>query len=131
MKETIANKSQVKKKLLVVEDSKDFQLLLKKLFSSEGYEVETASNGLEALEKIRSQTRLPNLILLDLMMPVMNGSDCYKELQLDSGLASIPVVVMTAHGDKQPLESNVNSPEFVRKPFDMKKLIEIVKKRVS
>lgn len=115
-------------KLLVVEDSPDLQLLLQHLFNSEGYEVESAFNGEEALRLLQSQQNLPNLILLDLMMPVMDGFEFREKQQNDPRLAHIPVVLMTAHGDEMTSQARIRPKEFIRKPADMDALLESVRK---
>lgn len=114
------------KRILVVEDSVDFQLLLKTLFMSEGYEVGYASNGKEALGLLRSLADLPDLILLDLMMPVMDGVEFRKQQLLDPRLAAIPIVLMTAHGDAQ-LSQNIGAKGYLRKPMDLDALLEAIK----
>lgn len=115
------------KRLLIVEDSRDFQALLRHLFSSEGYSVECALNGKEALELLRSGVRLPDLILLDIMMPVMDGFEFRREQERDAKLAGIPIVVMTAHGDAQVCKAKIGAKDFIKKPPDMNDLLDVVR----
>lgn len=117
------------KKILVVEDSIDFQFLLQHLFANEGYEVDCASNGKEAFDKLQSQSTLPNLILLDLMMPVMDGFEFRRLQELDPRLALIPVIIMTAHGDAQiENKKKLRVTDYIKKPIDMESLLETTKK---
>src|SRR5438445_696734 len=81
--------------VLLVDDDFEICDTLSQLLQDEGYSVATASNGLEALHYLRGAT-LPRLILLDLMMPVMNGWQFRHEQQRDPELASIPLVVLSA-----------------------------------
>jgi two-component system, chemotaxis family, chemotaxis protein CheY len=119
------------KKLLVVEDSTDFQNLLKQLFEGEGYAVEKALNGEEALIHLRGEKTLPNLILLDLMMPIMDGYEFRRQQELDIRLANIPVVVMTAHRDAQINKEKISVKECLRKPLDIYQLLATVKKHCA
>ena len=126
-----AKQNQSGKRLLVVEDSLDFQLLLRQLFESEGYQVEYASNGEEALKKLQAQADLPHLILLDLMMPVMDGFEFRKQQEQDPRLAVIPVVLMTAHGDAQTSKMRIGAKDYIRKPADLDKLLSVVRRNCS
>jgi len=80
--------------ILVVDDNPDVRLALSTLLQDEGYEVAEASDGDLGLDAARE--RKPDLILLDLMMPRMDGFETHKELKKDENLADIPVVVLTA-----------------------------------
>ena len=91
----------MKNKILVVED--DFLLvrLYKRAFELEGYEVETAYGGEEALEKLKSLEKKPDLILLDIVMPRINGLDLLREIKKDPAIKNIPVVVFTNISEKK------------------------------
>lgn len=104
-------------KILIIEDSKDIQLLLSRLLEGEGYSVVSANNGEEALNLLRSGDDLPHLIFLDLMMPVMDGADFRAEQLLDARLANIPVVLMTAGGDVHNKAASLGITSYLRKPF--------------
>jgi CheY-like chemotaxis protein len=83
--------------VMIVEDDFDVRTLFADSLSEAGYEVETASNGREALELLRAgQVPVPGVILLDLMMPIMDGWKMREELLADPALHAIPVVMMTA-----------------------------------
>ena len=90
--------------VMIVEDDFDVRTLFAESLNEAGYEVETASNGLEALDLLRElrgdhDTRRPGVILLDLMMPIMDGWEFRRQQQDDPKLSSIPVVAITAAGD--------------------------------
>jgi CheY-like chemotaxis protein len=86
--------------VLVVEDDADVRLELQELLTDEGYRVLVASNGREALS-VLEQVR-PNLVLLDLMMPLVNGWDVMAAIATDPMLTDIPVVVLSAYVDQAP-----------------------------
>src|SRR6266576_5123459 len=83
--------------ILVVDDVADNVDILQMRLEAQGYEVTTAGDGLEALEKIRAL--LPDLVLLDVMMPKMDGIETVKRLKADGSLPFIPVVLVTAKAD--------------------------------
>jgi CheY-like chemotaxis protein len=86
-------------KVLVIEDDHGQREALSEILSRQGYEVQCASNGSEALELMRRSDSLPRLILLDVMMPVMDGWEFRDQQRRDRALSEVPVVVMTAFDD--------------------------------
>ena len=112
------------KKILVVDDDPNLQEALADLLESKGYNVTSADNGLTALEVLR-KSEAPCLILLDLMMPVMDGHEFLAQLGADSALANIPVVVVTA--GRHPRGSVVaGAADVLYKPFETERLIRVV-----
>jgi CheY-like chemotaxis protein len=109
--------SRDKKHILIVEDAPDLQALLARFFQGEGYTVSRAFNGQEALDWLRTTPHLPSLILLDIMMPVMDGIEFRQQQKQDTRLSAIPVVVMTA--DSNPLSKalKLDVVEIIRKPI--------------
>lgn len=88
-----------------------------------------AFNGLQALEMLQAMEELPSLILLDIMMPVMNGIEFCRERLKDLRLAEIPVVVMTADINSQAQVKQLDVVEFIRKPIkDLDGLFAIVER---
>lgn len=124
----MGSKAGSNKRIFVIEDAIEIRVLLKRLLESEGYVVEGASNGQEALEILRSQRELPAVILLDLMMPVMDGYEFREVQKRDERLSSIPVVVMTADGHIDAKKMRVDAPEGIRKPLSTNDLFEIIEK---
>jgi CheY-like chemotaxis protein len=118
------------KKIFVIEDSHDFRTLLAKIFKTEGYAVEVAANGQEALDKLREMTELPHLILLDLMMPIMDGFEFRVRQEQDIRLTNIPVVLMSAHGDIHANSERLRIKEAIRKPVPLEKLLEVVERAI-
>jgi two-component system phosphate regulon response regulator PhoB len=86
------------RRILIVEDDKYILSAFQDLLNDEGYSVSTASNGQEALDILRASDQLPNLILLDWMMPVKDGLEFRREQSADASLAKIPTVMMSADG---------------------------------
>src|SRR5580765_4545693 len=89
MKETMAPK----KRILIVDDEEDISKLVRMILEDEGYEVHAASNGPEALVFLREE--LYDLVLLDLLMPGMNGWDVLKQLRINAKAKQTPVILLT------------------------------------
>ena len=117
--------SSAAKSIMIVEDSPDLQALLGRLLKSEDYTVTKALNGRQALDLLKSMRELPSVILLDLMMPVMDGVEFRAQQLKDARLAAIPVVVMTADSNFQINERNLGETGFIRKPItDIDRLLK-------
>ena len=110
-------------KVLIVDDDYSVLDAVRETLEDEGYEVSIAANGLEALKGLREGGR-PCLILLDLMMPVMNGWEFRREQLSDSLLASIPTVIVTAYVG--PIPNGLGEAPKVRKPVNPEQLISLV-----
>ncbi len=107
--------------ILVVEDDEDAREALVALLQMSGYHAVPAGNGREALEYLR-QARIPDLIILDLWMPIMNGWQFREEQMKDPRLAEVPVIVVTALSDR----TNVSANEVIIKPVDVDRLLSSV-----
>ncbi|MDE2142122.1 MAG: response regulator transcription factor [Elusimicrobia bacterium] len=120
-------------RILVVEDNGDLQEMLSVTLNRDGYEVYYAFNGKEGYDKILAVQ--PDLVLLDLMMPVLNGVEVIKLVTSNTLVRDIPIVVMTAHGDKADmLESSILAQgvrEYVRKPFELSHLKSVVRRLLA
>ena len=106
------------KRILCVEDDRDFLDLLMLMLSNEEVEVEAAFGGTEGLEKIRNSK--PDLVLLDLMMPDLHGWEVYMKMKADEELRNIPVIVVTALGtryDKNFGLKVAKVEDYITKPF--------------
>lgn len=110
--------------ILVVEDDHDIREALQGVLGLEGYATAAAENGREALEVLRATRPLPFLLLIDLMMPVMNGWDLVATLRKDAALARLPIVVISAIGASQPVPPGVL---FLKKPVQVDRLLEVVR----
>ena len=114
-----------RKSILVIDDDEAVRDALAMVLADDGYPVTTAVNGLEALRYLRTAEQKPDLILLDVMMPVMDGYQFRAEQQSDPALASIPVLVLTAGAaDPHLLEMKANS--YIRKPINLTTLLAVV-----
>ena len=110
--------------ILVVDDDADIRDTLRDALEFEGYAVSVAANGRDAWETLRSPA-LPALILLDLMMPVMNGAEFLGLLRADDRLRKVPVVVVTALGSVAPTVK-AESQGYLPKPLELERLLETV-----
>ena len=111
--------------VLVVEDDPELLAALSGALEEEGFGVSRARHGLDALGQLRSGRR-PCVILLDLMMPIMNGWQFRHEQRQDSELSKIPVVVVSAKTDSAQHAAWLEADAYLEKPLSLGKLIEIV-----
>jgi CheY-like chemotaxis protein len=112
--------------ILLVDDSSDQQILLRKLLELSGYTIDCTSNGAEALRLLNSCDTLPEVILLDLRMPIMDGATFRKKQMADPRLREIPVVLMTGDNEIEFARAETNSTDILVKPFDISSLLETV-----
>ena len=110
------------KRLLIVDDELAIVEALQDILSVEGYEIVTAFNGAEGLHRM-AEAR-PDLVLLDLMMPVMDGREMLRRMREDTGLQGIPVVVMSAGRISD--EERRSSARFLAKPFELDVLLDTI-----
>lgn len=113
-------------RILIVEDDGPIRETVAELLEDEGYEVECAVNGADALARLE-RSDVPSLILLDLTMPVMDGWSFRATQRRDPRLALIPTVVVTAGSVGDPRDADELAPAaFLPKPFDVERLIATV-----
>lgn len=110
--------------ILIVEDDADIRDTLQHLLEASGYRAAPASNGQVALELLETIGR-PCLILLDLMMPVMDGWAFLSALEQDDALADVPIVIVSAYTDK--VTSLERAQQILKKPVDIHALMEVVR----
>lgn len=110
--------------VLVADDDPVIQKLLQVNFQMEGYEVVLAGDGVEALEKAGEVG--PDLIVLDVMMPRMNGLDAAEKLKADPATASIPIIILSAKAQEVDIKAGqaTGVEEYMTKPFDPLELLE-------
>jgi DNA-binding response OmpR family regulator len=113
-------------KVLVVDDEEYIQHILNFSFGAEGFEVITASDGEEAVTIAKSQR--PDIIVLDIMMPKMDGYEACKHIKADPQTEHIPVILLTAKGREvdRKLGAEAGADDYVVKPFSPGRLIERV-----
>ncbi len=119
--------------VLVVEDNDDVREAAAALIETAGFHVRTAANGKEALDVMRSGAELPCLIVLDVMMPVMDGPTFRRRQLADPALAHIPVVVVTAYGRSLTAEGSrgdgLRDVEVLGKSVEFDRLLEVIAPR--
>lgn len=115
------------KKILIVEDEKEILDLVKLYLEKEGYRTRTAVTGLEGLKQVKSEQ--PDLVILDLMLPEMDGLEVCKRLRADAQTAMIPIIMLTAKAGETDtiIGLELGADDYVTKPFSPKALIARVK----
>ncbi len=113
----------MKRKILVVDDEEDILHFLKMVLSEKGYEVVTAAGGHQALT--RAQIEHPDLVLLDVMMPQMDGWEVLKLLRADEGTAHIPVAMLSARTEAKDRVHGLQEGaiDYICKPFSLQELL--------
>jgi len=121
----------VETKILIVDDNPDLIAVLKVRLESFGYEVVVAEDGVKCLEKTGRDK--PDLILLDIMMPEMDGFKVLKKLKEDDRMKAIPVIMLTAKDsiDDVTKANALGAEDFIVKPFDYRVLVEKIKKMLK
>ncbi|MBF0120060.1 MAG: response regulator [Desulfobacterales bacterium] len=125
-----------KKRVLVVDDEPDFASIVQANLKKEGFEVEVAYDGLECIEKVKANP--PDAIVLDVMMPEMDGYEVCKKLKSDKNYENIPIIMLTAvadhvgstrysHSDGMSMEAD----DYLPKPASSEDITESVKRLVS
>ena len=109
--------------VMIVEDDRDTREMLGRFLELEGFEVRTAANGQLALDALHEAE--PSVILLDLMMPVMNGWQFREQQVRDPRFAQIPVVVVTAAGPREDIPA-ISADGWLSKPVDFDRLLETI-----
>lgn len=119
--------AEIKSKILIVDDAVDTVELLEKRFRSEGYDTEKAFNGEEGLQKVKEYN--PDLIVLDVMMPKLDGYQVCHRLKTDEKTKYIPVLMLTAKGEVENKVKGleIGADDYLAKPFDYKELSARIK----
>jgi len=120
------------RKILVVDDEEDVLQILEKRLNSSGYQVITAKNGREAIEK--ASRELPNLILLDIFLPDIDGGEVAQQLRENETTKDIPVIFLSCLFTKEDEKRGGHlrgGNFFVAKPFEFNELLDIINRSVS
>ena len=112
--------------VLVVDDDVAIREMLLSLMEDEGYAAVGVGDGQEALDYLRGADALPQAILLDLMMPRLDGWAFYAAQQADPALAAIPVIVLSARPDGAQQVARLGQVQFLSKPIDLTRLVELL-----
>ena len=120
-----------KKKILVVEDEQDLLTLQSMLLSIEGYTVEGVMDGQTALDVV--ETMKPDLILLDIMLPEVDGFQVCRQLKSNEATCHIPIIILTAKKSKEDLimGEQVGADMYITKPYKTSMVIEAIQKLLS
>lgn len=106
----------------MVDDLEDNLFLLQTVLEAEGYKVDTANSGQSALLKVKAAP--PDLILMDLMMPDMNGYEVTRQIRQDQELPFVPILLITAHEESNALRGlALGANDFIRKPIEFDTLL--------
>jgi CheY-like chemotaxis protein len=119
------------KKVLVVDDHPDAVNILTMILQKRGYQTVSAQDGVEALQKIQDES--PELVLLDVMMPKMDGYDVCRAVKADPKTCHIPIVMLSARTDAASKERGLDlgAADYIAKPIDPAKTLEKIKKYLS
>ena len=117
--------------VLIIEDEKLIIVSTQMVLEAAGFRVESATNGEDGITKARTQT--PDLILLDIMMPGIDGWETLTRLKRDTETSGIPVVIFTAreHSRGHQKSAEMGAADYFRKPFEPDELIDLVEKDVA
>jgi two-component system cell cycle response regulator DivK len=119
---------EIKKRILIVEDNRDSRELVAKVLKAHGYEILEAHDGAEALETIRREK--PDLILMDISLPKIDGYEATRCLKNDPELQTIPVIALTAHAMKGDREKALAAgcDGYITKPINVRELPEQIQR---
>ncbi len=115
--------------VLVVDDDPDILEALSEILEAEGFEIRRARNGKEALERLEPQP--PNLILLDLMMPVMDGWEFAQRMRQKPAVADIPIIVLSADRNVGSKAADIGAVGHLAKPFELNDLLDMVRRSLN
>ena len=115
--------------ILVVEDQEDSRQILRDLLGNAGYELTEAENGEEAIAAVAQ--RRPDLILMDIQMPVLDGYEATRRIKADPALKDVPIIVVTSYalsGGDEAKARAAGCDDFVAKPFSPRQLLARIRK---
>jgi CheY-like chemotaxis protein len=121
-------------RVLLIEDDQLIQRMYEKIFTFEKFVVEMASDGEEGLAKVRSMNPKPTVILLDVMMPKMNGMQVLEQLKLDPALKTIPVIMLSNLAGENDVESALSKGAIkyiIKSEYDPKQIADMVNEIVA
>src|SRR3989304_7027334 len=122
------------KKILIIDDDLRHDKMMSYLLLSKGFDVTYALSGQEALEKLRLEViERPDIILMDIMMPQMDGFETFKEIRKEPDLKDTPIIMLTALSDPQNMEKAlaIGAADYIEKPFSPSDVIARIKKVVE
>lgn len=116
---------------MVADDEQDFLALIKMRLEGAGYEVSTATNGIEALEQVEKIK--PDMVILDILMPKLDGYEVCRLLKFDERYSLLPVVILTARTQEIDKEAGkrVRADAYITKPINDREFLETIKKELT
>lgn len=119
------------KTILIIEDEEDHLEIVKLILEQHNYNIISARNGREGVES--AQKNVPNLIILDVMLPEMNGYEVCKAVKGSSNTRSIPVIMLSIRSNPEDIEAayKVGANKYMTKPFNLEELVKEVKKHLG
>ena len=116
------------KRVLVVDDDPVIRLLITEYLSNFGHSVEVLDNGADCLERLKG--KLPDMLVLDLQMPLMNGIQVLENLRNNPSTSDLPVIMLSANEESENVaaSSGETAAKFLQKPFNMKEILQMVEK---
>jgi CheY-like chemotaxis protein len=117
------------KKVLIIDDDLDFQLMISSLLNKSGYDVRSLFEG--KIKEASEMAKSSDVVLLDIELPGVSGVDVGKRLKADPATTNVPIIMVSAHpeGDKLFIESNANA--FIPKPFLLSRLLKEIKEMLA
>jgi two-component system alkaline phosphatase synthesis response regulator PhoP len=127
----MGGKKMNKKRILIVDDEPDVLMLTSLRLEKHGYEILTAVNGRDAFDSIQKEK--PDLVLLDLIIPVTYGTEVCRRVKNDENLKHIPIILYTAHGEVMTEEKakSFGADDYIAKPFDTEELMNKVERLLT
>jgi two-component system phosphate regulon response regulator PhoB len=120
----------IKKTILVIDDEQDVLDVIRKRLENNEYKVITVSNGAKGLEA--AAEKKPDLILLDIMMPGVDGLEVLRKIKLNRQISAIPVIMLTAKGESKTIfeAEDLGAADYIIKPYDETELIDLIRKYI-
>ncbi len=115
--------------VLVVDDDQDLCAMLTMTLSGEGWNVKTAAHGQEALDLV-SRGKLPDLILTDMKMPVMDGPELFGRLKSDDRTKDVPVIIVSGEENQEAMSKQLGAEAYLKKPYRLELVTEMVKQHL-
>lgn len=121
----------MKQKIFIVEDDADVRESLIMLLEAEGYDVQSAEDGLDAFNQLSAMPTLPHLIILDWMMPRMDGAQFYNKKKDFPNMEQIPLILLTADGRVQEKSALINASVGLAKPIEVETLLSAIQRFIA
>lgn len=117
------------KKIMVCDDDKGISEMLEMLLSDEGYDVSAEVSSVQLLKRIENE--MPDLVLLDIWMPVISGDQILRSMRASSSIKNIPVLMYSASTEGKKIAEAAGADNYIAKPFDLDKLLELIENMIQ